>query len=186
MNEHGSSLPRARQAGIIRESVGDELLLYDHDSHTAHCLSPIADSVWRRCDGNRDLAELAKLAGASECMVADVLHEPPEKDLLESEPELLQVNASGISRREAISCVARYGAAATTVPLIVSATAATPAMASSEVRVCYPESGGSKNCCLCDSNVCSDDFSKRSECETYCGGNAHVLGFDAQSFCGVT
>jgi hypothetical protein len=166
MHEHGS-LPRARQDGIIRESVGDELLLYDQDSHTAHCLSPIAASVWRRCDGERDLAELAKLAGASECLVADALHELREKDLLESEPQLLQVNAPGISRREAISRVARYGAAAAAAPLIVSATAAAPAMASSIVWFCNPEPGS--NCCLCNNECVANTKITKAECDKVCG-----------------
>ena len=54
MREHGS-LPRARKEGLLEEAVGEELLLYDQDSHTAHCLSPIAACVWRHCDGERDV-----------------------------------------------------------------------------------------------------------------------------------
>ena len=128
MHEHGS-LPRARQDGLLEEKLGEELLLYDRESHTAHCLSPIAACVWRHCDGERDVTELAELAGASENLVADALHELREKDLLAAEPELMQSTVPGISRREAIVRVARVGATAAAAPLIVSATAATPAMA---------------------------------------------------------
>jgi hypothetical protein len=135
MREHGS-LPRARKDGLLEETVGEELLLYDRDSHTAHCLSPIAASVWRHCDGERDVTELAKLAGTSESLVADALHELREKDLLDAEPALMQSTVPGISRREAIGLAARYGAAAAAGSMIVSATAATPAMASSEEGEC--------------------------------------------------
>jgi hypothetical protein len=130
MHEHGS-LPRARQEGLLVETVGEELLLYDQDSHTAHCLSPFAACVWRHCDGERDVTELAELAGVSESLVADALHELHENDLLDAEPQPMQSAVSGVSRREAIVRGVRYGAAAAAVPLIVSATAATPAMASS-------------------------------------------------------
>jgi hypothetical protein len=130
MHPHGSP-PRARKDGLLEETVGEELLLYDRDSHTAHCLSPVAACVWRHCDGERDMTELAELAGATESLVADALHELREKDLLAAEPPLMQSTVSGISRREAIVRVARVGAAAAAAPLIVSATAATPAMASS-------------------------------------------------------
>jgi hypothetical protein len=41
MHEYGS-LPRARRDGLLEETVGEELLLYDQESHTAHCLSPNA------------------------------------------------------------------------------------------------------------------------------------------------
>ena len=130
MHEYGS-LPRARQDGLLEETVGEELLLYDQESHTAHCLSPIAACVWRHCDGEHDLTGLAELVGASKDLVADTLHELREKDLVVAGPQLRQSTVPGESRREAIGRAARYGAAAAAVPLVVSATAATPAMASS-------------------------------------------------------
>ncbi len=137
MHEYGS-LPRAREDDLIEETVGEELLVYDRDSHTAHCLRPIAACVWRHCDGEHDLAGLAVVAGASEDLVAAALHELREKKLLEAEPQLTQSTISGESRREAIGRVARYGTAAAAAPLVVSAIVATPAMASSgeEVATC--------------------------------------------------
>jgi hypothetical protein len=165
------SLPRARQDGLLVETVGEELLLYDQNSHTAHCLSPIAACVWRHCDGEHDLTDLAQLAGASENLVADALHELREKDLLDAEPQIMQSTIPGISRREAIGQVARYGAAATAVPLIVSATAATPAMASSEEL----EGEGTLLCCQCrtvNDVICAcrvnSSYQNNTTCTTYC------------------
>jgi hypothetical protein len=143
MSENGW-LPQARQDGLLEEMVGEELLLYDQDSHTAHCLSPIAACVWRHCDGEHDLTGLAELAGASERLVADALDELRDKDLLDAEPKLMQSTIPGESRREAIVRVGRYGAAAAAGSMIVSATAATPAMASS---------GESVVCCQCFINT---------------------------------
>jgi hypothetical protein len=147
MHEHGL-LPGARQDGLLVETLGEELLLYDQNSHTAHCLSPIAACVWRHCDGEHDVTELAVLAGVSETLVGDALHELREKDLLAAEPALMQSSVPGVSRREAIIRVARYSAAAAAVPLIVSATAATPAMASSGVPKCGTAVTNS-SCCVC-------------------------------------
>jgi hypothetical protein len=163
MHEHGS-LPRARQDGLLEETVGEELLLYDQNSHTAHCLSPIAACVWRHCDGERDVTKLAVLAEVSESLVADALHELREKDLLIAEPQLMQSTVPGISRREAIGRGARYGAAAVAIPLIVSATAATPAMASS---------GEGTMCCQCYKNeteicACRNGFATNAACKKYC------------------
>jgi hypothetical protein len=182
MHEHGS-LPRARQDGLLEEAVGEELLLYDRDSHTAHCLSPIAACVWRHCDGAHDVSELAGLAGASEDLVADALHELRVKDLLAAKPALMESTAPGISRREAIGRVVRVGAAAAAAPLIVSATAATPAMASSVVWFCNPEPGTTNTCCLCDSNSCVPSLKTRAECNTACAGSGHVLGFEEHAKC---
>jgi hypothetical protein len=150
MRPHGS-LPRARRDDLFEETAGEELLLYDRNSHTAHCLSPIAAGVWRHCDGERDATELAVLVGVSENLVADALHELREKDLLEAEPQLMRSTTPGISRREAIGRSVRYGAAAAAVPLIVSATAATPAMAAS--GGCVPGTcvvSGGATCCCCE------------------------------------
>jgi hypothetical protein len=162
MREHGS-LPRARKDGLLEETVGEELLLYDRDSHTAHCLSPIAAAVWRHCDGEHNTTELARLTGASESLVADALHELREKDLLAAEPALTQSTIPGISRREVIGRVARYGAAAAAGSLIVSATAATPAMASSGEEA--------KGCCQCYNakleEVACVEISSR-ECPEWC------------------
>jgi hypothetical protein len=131
---HGyGSLPRAREDGLLEETLGEELLLYDVESHTAHCLTPIAACVWRHCDGGHDVTQLSQLAGAHESLVAEALHELRERELVDAEPELTPSESvvSGVSRRQAIVRVARYGAAAAAGSMIVSATAATPAMASS-------------------------------------------------------
>lgn len=168
MHEHGS-FPRARQDGLLVETVGEELLLYDQDSHTAHCLSPIAACVWRHCDGGRDVTGLAELTGASENVVADALHELCEKDLLDPEPQPMKSAILGESRREAIGRVARYAAAATAAPLIVSATASTPAMASSNVYACEQEGKTGETCCLCvDNSICINNLKTAEECETEC------------------
>ena len=162
MHQDGS-LPQARRDGLLEETVGEELLLYDQQSHTAHCLSPIAACVWRHCDGERDVTELAELAGVSEDLVAGALHELREKNLLVAEPELMQSSVPGESRREAIGRVLRYGAAAATGSLIASATAATPAMASSEeIATCCQciEPLGQK--CKCTTGL------SLAECETFC------------------
>lgn len=163
------SLPRARQDGLLVETVGEELLLYDQNSHTAHCLSPIAACVWQRCDGERDVTELAEFAGVNESLVGEALRELREKDLLVTEPQLVQSTVPGVSRREAIIRGVHYGAAAAAVPLIVSATAATPAMASSGGFTCGTAETNS-SCCLCAGGSCitSEPELLKSECETNC------------------
>lgn len=188
MYAHGP-LPRARQDGLLEERLGDELLLYDRGSHTAHCLSPIAACVWLHCDGERDIAELARLAGASESLVADALHELRDKDLLDAEPQPVQSTIPGESRREAIVRVARYGTAAAAGSMIVSATAATPAMASSgeESNPCKTRGENEVgNCCQCTKAcVCSPE--NQLQCENTCpnGGHGDFIKFDSTVICKV-
>jgi len=186
MYEHGS-LPRARQDGLLEETVGEELLLYDQESHTAHCLSPIAACVWRHCDGERDVTELAQLAGASENLVADALHELREKDLLDAEPALMQTTIPDESRREAIGRVVRYGAVAAAAPLIVSASAATPAMASSgEITEGEgPCEAGTSTCCVCnEKNKCVTGYMSKELCNNnYCSQYGGAKEFKENSKC---
>lgn len=158
------SLPQARKEDLIEDAVGEELLLYDQNSHIAHCLSPLPACVWRHCDGERDVTELAELAGTSESLVADTLHELREKDLLVAEPALTQSAIPGESRREVIGRVARYGAAAAGASMIVSATAATPAMAASATCCQCEKSGGGK----CDCKICVG----KKDCEEFCEKSA--------------
>jgi hypothetical protein len=183
MHEH-RLLPRARQEDLLEETVGEELLLYDRNSHTAHCLSPIAACVWRHCDGEHDVTDLARLAGASENLVADALHELREKDLLYAEPQLVQSTIPGESRREAIVRVGRYGAAAVAGSLIVSATAATPAMANSvaeggcPANACKP-ADGSKCCCCEKGNITiGETQSCNQQCEDKGEGPAKGAGIN--------
>lgn len=185
MYEYGL-LPRARQDGLLEEVVGEELLLYDQKSHTAHCLSPAAACVWRHCDGEHDMTGLAELARVSEDLVVDALHELGEKDLLVAEPVLMQDTVPGESRREAIVRVGRVGAGAAAASLIVSATAATPAVASSIIWTC--ESKPKSTCCLCR-NDCVGTFSftpeGEKECVIHCeqGNNGGWLKFSNEAAC---
>jgi hypothetical protein len=175
MHEYGS-LPRARQDGLLEEGVGEELLLYDQDRHTAHCLSRIAACVWRHCDGEHDVTELARLAGASENLVADALHELRGKNMLAAEAELTHGIGERVSRREVIVRGARYGAVAAAGSMIVSATAATPAMASSGEEIahegeddyeCHQEASAPKNCCMCV-KACIETPEDAEECSAKC------------------
>jgi hypothetical protein len=163
MYEHGS-LPRARQEGLLEETVGEELLLYDQKRHTAHCLSPVAAYVWRHCDGEHGIAALARLAGVSEGTVTGALQELREKDLLVAGPALMQNTSPGESRREAIGRATRYGAAAVAGSMVISATAATPAMAASS-KCCQCVDASGKNCAC--TTVTSD-----AECTQFCEKSA--------------
>jgi hypothetical protein len=183
MYEHGS-LPRARQDGLLEEAVGEELLLYDQDSHTAHCLSPIAACVWRHCDGEHDLAGLAQLVGASEDLVAGALHELLEKELLDTEPALTQSTIPGESRREAIVRTARYGAAAAAGSMIVSATAATPAMAeSTNSTCCQCKTGNTRTACTTTAVTCCQTGACNTACNNWCTGQGYQEGFCVNTTC---
>ena len=55
------SFPRARSRGLLVEELDGETLVYDLDSHEAHCLNRAAALVWDRSDGATSVEALADL-----------------------------------------------------------------------------------------------------------------------------
>lgn len=55
--------PRARSAGLIVRDLAGEVIVYDLESHRAHCLNPTAAAVFRHCDGRHSPPDLAAALG---------------------------------------------------------------------------------------------------------------------------
>jgi hypothetical protein len=147
--------PRRRTDGLVVEDVGDETLVFDRDRDVAHCLGPEVAALWRACDGRHDLGGLAGVTRADQEAVAAALDELGEKGLLAGPA---RSGASAYSRRFALKRIGAAGIAASTIPLIVSATIGVPlAHASggmdSLCSVCTIMMDGSDSCAagyLCD------------------------------------
>jgi len=58
MDVHAQT-PRARTDGLLVEEVDEETLVYDLETHEAHCLNPAAALVWRRSDGRTSVRDMA-------------------------------------------------------------------------------------------------------------------------------
>jgi len=97
--------PRAQRAGLLVQSVGDQLVVFDQARQRLHVLSRTAAVVWRYCDGRHTLTDLAAQAGrelgtpVDESLVELALAQLDEAHLLEGRlaPEL---GADTVSRRE--------------------------------------------------------------------------------------
>jgi hypothetical protein len=126
-------LPKARTDGVISESVGDDLVVYDTNSQTAHALSETAASVWELCDGERSSKDIAKRLGLEPSMVAQALAELSDSSLLDGGPAVSP--AEGISRRDAAKRMAKIGGAALVAPLIYSSIAVQPALAAASCSI---------------------------------------------------
>lgn len=131
--------PKGRSEQLIVQPLDGEVLVYDLDRHKAHCLSPIAATVWKNCNGIRTVAELADMTNCEldaplrERLVLHILDELAGRHLL-LEPEKVLDNV-GVSRRKVMKdLVLGMGVAAgagLTLPLIKSIVVPTPAQASS-------------------------------------------------------
>jgi Coenzyme PQQ synthesis protein D (PqqD) len=48
-----------RRNGIVRE-VADDFIIYQAETHTAHCLNSTAAQVWKLCDGKKTVAQITR------------------------------------------------------------------------------------------------------------------------------
>jgi hypothetical protein len=139
----------------------DEVLVYDLKRHKAHCLNQTAAMVWKYCDGQRTVADIAKL------MQKD-LHTPVDEEAVWfavdrlGKAHLLEerlsppAGSSRLSRRDAIR---RLGlGAALAVPVVMSIVAPTAVSAASCVADGQGTNcGGSTTSGACCSMCCRID-----------------------------
>ena len=116
---------------MVRQ-LPDEVVVYDKDSHQAHCLNRTAAAVFLHADGQRTLSEIAALVGpgASRDTVRTALDQLAEAGLLESAPA-----EPAASRREVLRQVGL--GAAVLAPIVASLLVPTPAEAAA---TCIPSS----------------------------------------------
>src|SRR5262249_57163726 len=53
--------PEKRREGLVVKELPEEILVYDLERHKAHCLNPAAAVVFKHSNGERSVAELARL-----------------------------------------------------------------------------------------------------------------------------
>jgi len=119
--------PKRREDGVQVEEFQGEMLVYDLERHTAHCLNGIAVSVWRLADGTLSVAEVAERIAADQAIPADealvwrALEELDGAGLLDTP---LESAPPEIARRHLIGWAAA-------VPLVLSIAVPKPAFAQS-------------------------------------------------------
>jgi hypothetical protein len=129
--------PVTRRAGLLIRELPDELLVYDQESHRAHCLNRTAAAVFLHADGTRTTAEIARLLGdeaSGEPIVAEALDRLAEAGLVEVGPP-----ESALTRRDIVRRVSL--GAAVLLPTVASILAPTPAEAAATCE--YLSFGGS-------------------------------------------
>ena len=150
MNKKARTIfPLARKQRLILKELPDELLVYDLDRNTAHCLNETARAIWNLCDGHSTATEIAsKLAKQTGGPVAEDLVwlalDQLDRDQLLADKLVLPAQVARISRRTAVK---RIGSAALALPLVYSITAPTAAQTGS----CLPRGAP----CTMDSECCS-------------------------------
>jgi hypothetical protein len=153
--------PKRRGEGLIEREIDGEVVVYDLESHEAHCLNPEAARLWRACDGDRDGREIlrhlhgenfhagheaALLIGLEQLEKSSLL----ETDAADSAVELI----AHTSRRELLSRVGKVVAVTVALPAILSIVAPTPA----EASTCVASGGACTSSAQCCSGLCNGTF----------------------------
>jgi len=118
------SVPGARRENLVTTEVKEEVLVYDEERHHIHHLNQTAAAVWRLCNGQRTVSDIAQVTGIEEDAVRITLHKLDQANLLNG---ALATDMRGNQSRR--SFMKKVGIAA--VPAIVSVTAPSAAVASS-------------------------------------------------------
>ena len=142
--------PKARTQAIVSEAVSGDLVVFDESNMKAHSLSPVAASVWERCDGERSTRSIADELGLDEEIVKRAVADLSECALLDEGPLAIK-----ISRRDAGKRFAKIGGAAFAAPLIYSVAIA-PAMAAASCSSNGVACTTGTTCCSgkCDGGTC--------------------------------
>lgn len=124
--------PNARREKLIVKDLGGDTVVYDEATSEAHELNRTAALVWRHCDGQKSVADLARIVGEETALPADegvvglAIAQLTQAGLLEQSEGAA---VAAISRRQ---LVGRLGAAAALLlPAVTTVVAPTSAMAQS-------------------------------------------------------
>ena len=141
--------PRARTSQLVTRDLGDELLVYDLERHKAYCLNQVAMQVFRHCDGETTIPDMALRIGNALGMPVD--EQAVHLGLLRLEKAHLLENPLHLtlhtSRREMLRTLGK--AAVVVVPLVTAITV--PTSAQTQATGCTPN--GSP--CVIDNQCCS-------------------------------
>jgi hypothetical protein len=150
-------IPLARTKNLLITQVGEEVIVYDRERDTAHCLNAMAARVWHYCDGQNTVEDIAKLLEEDLEVSADedvdwrglvwlTLEELQRFYLIQeylSQPISSVVQSAGesrVSRRKMIKTATLVGgfAIGSMFPLVKSIVAPSPAMAAPPTTAGFP------------------------------------------------
>jgi hypothetical protein len=151
-----SACPMARTQGLAVEELDGELLIYDLDRDKAHALNPESALVWRSCDGQRSVEEIAAIVAPDADPVARLeivwlaLKQLDQRRLLLGSRDA----PPDVSRRDLMRKAAMTGAVVLAIPVVRSIVAPTAAQAAS----CLPPGSPCTTTVQCCSGLCSGGF----------------------------
>ena len=135
-------MPKAKTERLIVREIDSETLVYDRGRDVASCLNEFATRVWRECDGETSVTEIAAVLGEDERAVWLALHQLTKAQLLTEAIALPPDMSAAKSRREVAGRLGLGAAAFVTsivAPMLAQAASCLPRLA--------PCTVGAGQCC---------------------------------------
>jgi hypothetical protein len=139
--------PRARTHRLVTRNLEDELLVYDLERHKAYCLNRMAMQVFRHCDGETTIPDMARRIGDALGMPVDEqvvrlsLARLEKAHLLDGSVEATILS----SRRDMFRTLGQ--AAVAVMPLVTALTVPTSAQAASPcIGICLGATQNGQAC----------------------------------------
>jgi hypothetical protein len=117
-----NAMPKAKTERLIVREIDGETLVYDRSRDAASCLNEFAARVWRECDGETSVAEIAAALGEDERAVWLALHQLTKAQLL-TEAIAFPPDMSAAKTRREIGARLGLGAAAFVTSILAPMTA---------------------------------------------------------------
>ena len=138
-----SLVQKAKTERLIVREIDGETLIYDRSRDSASCLNEFAARVWRECDGETSVAEIASALGEDERAVWLALHQLTKAQLL-TEAIVFPPDMSAAKSRREIAGRLGLGAAAAVASIIAPMPAQAASCRPGEAE-CVP---GVSVCCV--------------------------------------
>lgn len=159
------AFPKNRNANLVVQELGKEILIYDTETQKAFCLNETSNAVWQMCDGTRSAGDISRELGEKlktavpEDMIWLAIEQLKKDNLLENGDDV-KIKFTKVSRREAIKKVGLASVIA--LPLVSSliapaaASAQSPGACTSSGGACTTDINGLNNCCSssCEGGTC--------------------------------
>jgi hypothetical protein len=159
----GKAIPSARSNGLVVQRLEGEVLVYDTERHTAHCLNHSAALIWEHCDGKRTASQLSEILQSAngnptitgkerDELVWIALDQLDKNNLLQG-PVIRPEVKNGMTRRQLMKAA---GIAALIAVPVVSTMVAPKAAEASTCLASGTGCGISTQCCsgLCSAGTC--------------------------------
>jgi hypothetical protein len=119
---------RKDSSSLVQKELAGELMILDRKTKKASCLNPAAAFVWRHCDGETSIEELARLlsqeTGApAETRVIEYALRSLEKEGLMERANLTENEYAFLGRRQLFLKLGWAAALAVAVPVVLTVTA---------------------------------------------------------------